>query len=49
MNIEKLITGSNPRTLFDTLIIQPLTGNFPQPDRTIIILIDALDLVTAQP
>ena len=43
MNIEKLVTGSNPRTLFDTLIIQPLSGNFPQPDRTIIILIDALD------
>jgi len=30
-------------TYFDKLIIQPLSDNFPVPDRTIVILIDALD------
>lgn len=33
-------------TLFDKLIIQPLADNFPHPDRTIVILIDALDEAT---
>ncbi|HWR58792.1 MAG TPA: toll/interleukin-1 receptor domain-containing protein [Thermodesulfovibrionales bacterium] len=30
-------------TLFDKLIVQPITANFPPPDRPIVILIDALD------
>ncbi len=30
-------------SLFDRLIVQPLSNNFPVPDRTIVILIDALD------
>ena len=34
-------------TFFDTLIVQPLTNAFPKPDRTIIVLIDALDEATA--
>ena len=30
-------------TLFDKLLIQPLAANYPSPDRTIVVLIDALD------
>ncbi len=33
-------------TLFDKLIVQPLAPNFPEPDRPIVILIDALDEAT---
>jgi tetratricopeptide (TPR) repeat protein len=33
----------NAETLFDRLIVQPLHGGFPNPDRTIVILIDAID------
>ncbi len=33
-------------TLFDKLVVQPLAENFPEPDRTIIVLIDALDEAT---
>ncbi|MBM3298437.1 MAG: toll/interleukin-1 receptor domain-containing protein [Deltaproteobacteria bacterium] len=36
----------NAETLFDRLVIQPLHGGFPNPDRTIAILIDALDEAT---
>ena len=35
-------------TLFDKLIVQPLSENFPQPDRTVVVLIDALDEATYQ-
>lgn len=35
-------------TLFDKLIVQPLAENFPVPDRTIAVLIDALDEATHQ-
>lgn len=35
-------------TLFDKLLVQPLAENFPVPDRTIAILIDALDEATYQ-
>ena len=33
-------------TLFDKLIVQPLSGDFPAPDRTVVVLIDALDEAT---
>ncbi|MDA8083103.1 MAG: TIR domain-containing protein [Nitrospiraceae bacterium] len=33
-------------TLFDKLIVQPLTENFPDPGRTVVVLIDALDEAT---
>jgi len=33
-------------TLFDKLIVQPLADNFPEPDRTLVLLIDALDEAT---
>jgi WD40 repeat protein len=35
-------------TLFDKLLVQPLAENFPQPDRTVVVLIDALDEATHQ-
>lgn len=35
-------------TYFDKLIVQPLAENYPKPDRTIAILIDALDEATCQ-
>ena len=35
-------------TLFDKLLVQPLADNFPQPDRTVVVLIDALDEATYQ-
>ncbi len=44
--LEILTAEANARTLFDTLIVQPLSGDFPQPNRTILILIDALDEAT---
>ena len=33
-------------TLFDKLIVQPLTENFPDPGRAVVVLIDALDEAT---
>ncbi|TFH54344.1 MAG: tetratricopeptide repeat protein [Methanothrix sp.] len=41
--LEEIISKSDAKTLFDMLIVQPLSGNFPKPDRKIVILIDALD------
>jgi len=35
-------------TLFEKLLIQPLSDQFPKPDRTIVVLIDALDEATYQ-
>jgi len=37
---------SEAYTLFDKLIVQPMAENFPEPDRTVVILIDALDEAT---
>ena len=46
LNLEEIVTQENAKTLFDNLIVQPLSSNFPHPGRTIIILIDALDEAT---
>ena len=46
LNLEEIVTEDNAKTLFDNLIVQPLSYNFPHPGRTIIILIDALDEAT---
>ncbi len=46
LNLESLIPNSNSLTLFDTLVVQPLSNNFPAPDRIIVVLIDALDEAT---
>ena len=37
----------NAKTLFDNIIVQPLSG-IPKPDRTIVMLIDALDEATIE-
>jgi WD40 repeat protein len=46
LGLEKLILEANAQTLFDTLIVQLLSGNFPKPNRIIVVLIDALDEAT---
>jgi hypothetical protein len=46
LNLEKLAAEANARTLFDGLIVQPLGERFPPPDRTVLVLIDALDEAT---
>ncbi len=46
LNLEKILAKSNPKTLFDSLIVQPLSQNFPRPERMVLILIDALDEAT---
>lgn len=43
MNLEGSLEGADARTLFDTLIVQPLSGDFGAQDRTYVVLIDALD------
>lgn len=44
LNLENIIVeSSNSATLFDNLILQPLSGNFPPPSGLVVILIDALD------
>lgn len=45
-NLEKILAKGNPQTLFDSLIVQPLSRNFPRPANTVLILIDALDEAT---
>jgi WD40 repeat protein len=46
LHLEKSVEESNARTLFDTLIVGPLGERFPRPDRTILVVIDALDEAT---
>jgi hypothetical protein len=46
LNLEAIIAESNARTLFDRLIVQPLSCGFPRPNRTMIVVIDALDEAT---
>ena len=44
LQLERIIPETeDARTLFDMCIVQPLSTNFPIPDRTILIVIDALD------
>lgn len=48
LNISDIIAQySEAYTLFDKLIVQPMAENFPEPDRIVVILIDALDEATA--
>jgi len=47
--LERLVReAKEAKTLFDLLIVQPLHGGFPDPDRTMIILIDGLDEATRE-
>jgi WD40 repeat protein len=41
--LEELILAADARTLFDRLLVQPLSGDFPEPDSPRLIIIDALD------
>jgi WD40 repeat protein len=44
LHLERFVPETDDaRTLFDRCIVQPLSANFPAPDRTILIVIDALD------
>jgi len=45
-DLDELVKESNAQTLFDRLIVQPLHGGFPRPDRRIVLLIDGLDEAT---
>jgi tetratricopeptide (TPR) repeat protein len=43
MRLEGVIDESNARTLWDYLIVQPLSGDFPPLQRRLLVVIDALD------
>lgn len=48
LNLEQIIEEySEAYTLFDKLVVQPLAANYPEPDRNIVVLIDALDEATS--
>jgi tetratricopeptide (TPR) repeat protein len=40
--LEDLVT-KNAKAVFDDLLVAPLKGNFPDPGRTLLVIIDALD------
>jgi WD40 repeat protein len=44
--LQAIIAESDAQTLFDRLVVQPLAGNFSDPKRTLVVLIDALDEAT---
>jgi WD40 repeat protein len=46
LDLPRLIPESDARTLFDRLIVQPLSANFPRPEGIVVVLIDALDEAT---
>lgn len=46
LGLERLIEECNARTLFDRLVVQPLHGGFPRPERPVVVLIDGLDEAT---
>ena len=47
LDLKRLVAESDAKTLFDALLVQPLAGGFAQPDRTVVVVIDALDEATA--
>jgi WD40 repeat protein len=44
--LHTIIRESDAQTLFDRLILQPLSAEFPDPGRMLVVLIDALDEAT---
>jgi tetratricopeptide (TPR) repeat protein len=40
--LEELV-DKNAKAIFDDLLVAPLRGNFPNPDKTLLVIIDALD------
>jgi tetratricopeptide (TPR) repeat protein len=43
LDLEELTADADAGSLFDRLIAQPLSQDFPRPDRLVVLLIDALD------
>jgi|GEM_PF-1730201 len=43
MDLRRRLERYNAQTLFDELIVQPLSRLHPKPDRSIVVLIDAID------
>jgi tetratricopeptide (TPR) repeat protein len=43
LSLQTIIRESDARTLFDMLIAQPLSGSMVNPDRMVLVIIDALD------
>ena len=41
--LEDLVAAGDARTLFDRLLVQPLSGGFPEPGGRRLVIIDALD------
>lgn len=48
LDLRQLIAESDARTLFDRLIVQPLSGDYPRPEGIVVVLIDALDEATVE-
>jgi hypothetical protein len=46
LNLEELVANDNAKSLFDNLVVQPLSTSFPKPTSNVAILIDALDEAT---
>jgi tetratricopeptide (TPR) repeat protein len=46
--LEELVLGSDARTLFDRLFVEPLWANFPRPSKPVAMVIDALDEATVR-
>jgi WD40 repeat protein len=46
LHLEQIIPESDARTLFDRLVVQPLSANLQDPRRVLVVLIDALDEAT---
>ncbi|MCX7020578.1 MAG: TIR domain-containing protein, partial [Candidatus Sumerlaeota bacterium] len=44
LDLQKIKSDAgNAQTLFDALVLQPLAGGFPVPDRTLLVVVDGLD------
>ena len=46
LDLARVCSESNAQTLFDSLFVQPFAAGFPAPDRTLAVVIDALDEAT---
>ncbi|GAB6036982.1 hypothetical protein JCM15519_15410 [Fundidesulfovibrio butyratiphilus] len=46
LDLEKILAEADASTLFESLILEPLSSNFPRPDRNVVLCIDALDEAT---
>jgi WD40 repeat protein/transposase-like protein len=46
LDLEQVASEPDARTLFSSLVVEPLSANLPDPGRTVVVLIDALDEAT---